>query len=397
MIRPNKDLIEKLLKTYQSNFDVSGSLQLIFSPGRINLLGEHVDYNDGIMLPAAIDLGIYFLSGNHSNSEISIHAVDLNETIHINPTETIRKLKHNHWSNYLLGVLSQFQKRGISLPSFQLAFSGDVPLGAGLSSSAALESGMAFLINELTQANLTKKELALIGQRAEHDFVGVKCGIMDQTASILGKENHLIELHAKDLSLQYLPLELEDHLLVLVDSKVEHALASSEYNTRRAECDRALNAIEAITGKDSYSQIDKESLERLKTKIQPTEYQRALYVINEIDRVKSAIHLIKKKQLKQLGQLMNETHLGLSNQYEVSCDELDYLQLTAMEQDYVLGSRMMGGGFGGCTINLIQKGYVDQFIDTLSRAYTEKFHIKADFIPVHISNGTAFVPNHIYL
>jgi len=389
MGKHNGELIQKLKEAYATAFSSLTPEEIIFAPGRINLIGEHVDYNDGSMLPAAINLGIYFVCGSYDSQLIDIHSIDFNESTTFDPNKTIRKSINPHWSNYLLGVIDQFKRKSVAIPGFKMVFAGDLPYGAGLSSSAALACGFVHFLNQLTQANFTKKDLALISQKAEQEFAGVNCGIMDQISSLFGKENSAIHLDSKTLEVDYINLNLGKYSLVLFNSNIKHSHSESEYNLRRAQCENALSIIHSATGKNSFREIGIELVESLKIQLGPDLYARAKFVVTEIERVQSAATLLEQNKLTDFGRLMNESHKGLSDLYEVSCPELDFLQKSASSKTYVLGSRMMGGGFGGCTINLLETAHLDDLIVEISTQYKDQFGLTLQPISVNIGAGTS--------
>ncbi len=383
----NKELIASLTETYAKTFGLTGKEKMLFSPGRINILGEHVDYNGGVVLPAAIDLGIYMIAAPREDHQVHLHSKAFQETHMTSSSNPVAK-GSCVWANYILGVIRQFQDREIDVPGFNLVFDGDLPIGAGLSSSAALECGIALMLNHFTRSEFTRLDLALMSQKAEHEFAGVQCGIMDQAASILGKAGQVIEFDTLNLNFKYNPLELGEYELVLIDSNVKHSLGTSEYNTRRAECAAVLKVLEAEFGIQSLRSCTMSMLQGCQDKIDPKSYLRAAYVIEEMERVRSAVRAMASDDILELGRLMFATHDGLSHQYEVSCEEMDFLVTEAKRSDAVIGSRMMGGGFGGCTLNLIRSPEVDDVVSALSAAYRNTYQIDTNVIPVRLSEGT---------
>jgi galactokinase len=364
---------------------------LIRAPGRINLIGEHTDYNDGFVMPAAIDKEIIFAIGPTGANHSVIHSAMFSEDLQVDLAK-LEKIQSPSWANYLLGVLFQLRQKGVTLKNFNCVFNGNIPAGAGLSSSAALETGFAFALQKINDADFSKIDLIKMAQWSEHNYVGVQCGIMDQFASVMGNENHALLLDCRDLSFKYLPLNLGEYTILLCDSNVKHALVDSEYNTRRSECEEGVRILKRSHPKlKSLRDATLEMLEKHKPEFTGKVYQRCLYVVQEINRVQKASEDLEKGDLKSFGKKMFETHHGLSQQYEVSCKELDYLVELASESGSVLGSRMMGGGFGGCTINIIKETAVDRFVDDVSRAYMKKFSIEMQPLRVRITNGTSVV------
>ena len=341
---------------------------IIRAPGRVNLIGEHTDYNDGFVLPAAINKAIYIGLSKRKDDEIHLVSIDLDESY----TGNIQQVAQNeqHWTLYILGVVEQLQKAGHTIGGFNLVFSGDIPLGAGLSSSAALECGVAFGLNELFALGLQRLQMVKMAQKAENEFVGVKCGIMDQFASMMGKKNFVIQLDCRTLDYNYNPIEMEGIEIVLFDSCVSHSLASSEYNTRRQQCEQGVKLIqqkypEVKTLRDATQDM----LDELVKDQDPVVYRRCRYVVQENRRLLEGCEDLKRGDVAAFGQKMFETHTGLSKNYEVSCPELDFLIDCVKEEPTVLGARMMGGGFGGCTINLVKKEAIQDLIQEVSAKY----------------------------
>ncbi len=373
------------------------------APGRINLIGEHTDYNHGFVLPAAIDKAIYFAISLRNDQKCILYAYDLSDSYEFTLDNTEKSEKS--WANFLIGVLAEIIKKGHQIPNgFNLVFGGDVPLGAGLSSSAAVESGMGFALNQLFNLGLSKLDLALIAQQAEHNFAGVKCGIMDMFASIHGKENSVIKLDCQDLSFQYFPFHAPDYTIVLCDTGVKHNLGDSEYNQRREECEEGVKIMQnAFPQINSLRDVTAQMLRSQADKLSPIVYKRCKYVVEEIERVTVACEALKKDDLITFGQQMYETHTGLSKEYEVSCPELDFLVEQTLEMNLlqlgrlrgVVGARMMGGGFGGCTINLVKTDSVDEFLEKMQTAYYQEFKIELHSYKVKITNGVEEI-SHVF-
>jgi galactokinase len=364
---------------------------IIRSPGRINLIGEHTDYNDGWVMPAAIDKELLFAIAPSDSEKSTVYAVEYDEQYSIDIHHPI-KVKHPKWANYLLGVLFQFRQHGFEVKPFNCVFGGDVPMGAGLSSSAAMECGFAFALSELFDLEIPRLRIVTMAQWAEHNFAGVKCGIMDQFASVMGKEGHVIVLDCRSLTHYYAPFDLKEYTIVLCDTKVKHSLVDSEYNTRRLECEAGVQILDKY-----YSQVKSlrdVTLEMLLTHQQefpPNAYKRCYYIVQEIQRVLDASHALEQGDLDTFGKKMFETHEGLSSLYEVSCKELDFLVNEAKRFPEVLGARMMGGGFGGCTINIVKKNFVTKFEQHLKDAYKKSFDIEMPTYEVNVKGGTSIV------
>jgi galactokinase len=360
--------------------------QIYFSPGRINMIGEHIDYNDGYVMPAAIDKGIYFAIAENYSDEIQFYAIDFDERFAINSNYVLRMAG---WKNYVLGVINEFQVLGLPVKGFDCVFAGDIPQGAGMSSSAAVEGGLAFALNQIYNLGLSSVNLALLCQRAEHNFPGVKCGIMDMYANLNSKKDHVLLLDCKNITHQYFPLHLADYKIVLLNSKVHHTLADGEYNVRRQRCEEGLQVIKNYLPVDSFRDIEFVSdIIPLKNRMLPEVYNSCQYVIEEIIRTKKAAKLLEQNNLLDFGKLMFETHTGLNKLYNVSCAELDFLVETAARTNEVAGARLMGGGFGGCTINLVKKEAVNSFIEHVTSAYEKQFNISPDAYVVNTVDGT---------
>lgn len=378
-----KTIINSLLKIYSENF--LSQPNIYFSPGRINIIGEHVDYNDGFVMPAAIDKGIYFAIAPNHSSMINFIAIDQNDKVSIGLSD-IKKL--DGWKNYVLSVVNEFILAKKKVSGFDCAFTGDIPIGAGMSSSAAVEGGLAFGLNEIFNCGFSKPELAQLCQRAEHNFPGVQCGIMDQFANMMGRKDQVIFLDCKDLSYKYLPLDLGGHKIVLLNTKVHHSLGDGEYNYRRKKCEEGLMILGQDSEVHSFRDIAKsEDLARYEGRMGEMVYNFCRYVVEEIGRAKEAAKCLSQNNIEKLGELMFETHHGLSVYYTVSCNELDFLVDIAKKDTDVIGARMMGGGFGGCTINIVKEKGVDKFISNSIKAYHEKFKIDAEAYIVQTSDG----------
>ncbi|MFY0687254.1 MAG: galactokinase [Cyclobacteriaceae bacterium] len=360
----------------------------VAAPGRINILGEHTDYNDGFVLPAAVDRCVYMAIAQSGTSVCRIHAMDLDEEFDIDLNEQLKPSTEVGWANYFLGVVAEMQNQGLKIQGFNLVFASNVPIGAGMSSSAAIECGFGLTLQQLFGLALSKEQIALIGQKAEHTYAGVKCGIMDQFASSLGAKDHVIKLDCRSLTYQLIPAKFGDYSLVLFDTKVKHNLAGSAYNTRREQCETGVEAVRAIDPSvKSLRDISIDHLDQVKSVIDEKVYQRCEYVIKEIQRTELACEAMSTGNVDQLGKLMYSTHEGLSRQYEVSCKELDLLVDLVKGMETVAGARMMGGGFGGCTLNLIATKHLQQVKTEVTKAYLAAVGHEPDVYEVNISDG----------
>ena len=359
-------LSQSIATAFQSHFGYAPLL--VRAPGRVNLIGEHTDYNGGFVLPAAIDKEIYFAVGLNDRAEARLYSHDKDDHYTV-PMDQVAPSQHL-WANYLLGVVAQFQKRGLAVPGFDCVFGGNIPIGAGMSSSAAVECGLAFALNELLRAGLDRMTLAHMGQTAEHEYAGVRSGLMDQFASLFGRAGHVVRLDCRSLEYEYLPFNAEDYHLVLCNSGVKHALASSEYNTRRRECELGVALLqryypEVHTLRDATAA----QLDRHREELGEVVYRRCQYVVQENRRVEKTCQALLAGDMTTVGEQMYASHAGLRDQYEVSCRELDVLVQIAKTAPGVLGARMMGGGFGGCTINLVAVEHVAAFVQQATAEY----------------------------
>lgn len=377
----------EILAHYKKQFEKEPAL-LVRAPGRINLIGEHTDYNEGFVLPAAIDKEIVFAIGLSPTENFHLSAYDLKEEYTFTSNQ-LSITKEKSWANYLIGVIAQFEKKGYKVPPLLVSYGGNVPLGAGLSSSAAVECGIAFGINELIKAGLEKNDLAFIAQKAEHEFAGVQCGIMDQFASIMGKKEHVIRLDCKTLEYNYFPFPMDHYQIVLCDTQVKHSLASSEYNTRRKECEKGVSVLKNYFPEiNSLRDVTLDMLKKHETEIDAKVYNRCAYVVQENDRVLKGCNDLASGDLVAFGKRMYASHDGLSRHYEVSCKELDFLVEQTKNNPSVLGARMMGGGFGGCTINLVKVDEIQKFEEEMKESYQRQFNIPLETYQVTIENGT---------
>lgn len=360
---------------------------LVQSPGRINLIGEHTDYNEGFVLPAAIDKKMIIAIAKNNTNGCNLFSYDYNENFSFSLDEF--KPVKGSWANYIMGVVDQFIKAGHPVQGFDCVFGGNIPIGAGLSSSAALECGIAYALDNLYNLNVEKKKLIHFAQMAEHKFAGVACGIMDQFASMMGKEHHAIRLDCRSIAFSYFPIHLKDYQIILCDTQVKHSLASSEYNTRKIECEKGVAAVNNNHDHvNSLRDITLEMLFEVKNQLDPVVFNRCLFIIEENNRLLRGCELLEAGDIPGFGEKMYGSHDGLSSLYEVSCPELDFLVDFTRDLDYIVGSRMMGGGFGGCTINLVKKSKKDQFIEAVKKAYLQEFNIAAAIYEVNIIGGT---------
>jgi galactokinase len=383
MVDKNK-IVNKFVELYKKE------PLLVSSPGRVNLIGEHTDYNEGFVLPAAIDKKVVVALEKNSGSQCRFYACDVEESFHTN----IHDLKKSdlRWPDYLSGVVDQLLINGHKISGFDVAFEGNIPLGAGMSSSAALECALIFGLNELFGLGLDRFEMVKLAQKAENEFVGVKCGIMDQFASMFGKKDHVVRLDCRSLGYDYFHFDMSNYLIVLCDTNVKHSLASSEYNTRRRECEKGVEILKKHNPDiQSLRDVTLEMIDRYKNEFDPVVFRRCRYVIEENNRVLQACDDLLRGDLHLFGEKMYLSHAGLRDDYEVSCKELDFLVDLTVDDPKVLGSRMMGGGFGGCTINLVEKDHIDEFIGKMSRAYQQGMNLELKVYVADISEGSGVV------
>ena len=377
------DMQTKIHEKFLASFGEGGTMYA--SAGRINLIGEHTDYNGGYVFPGAIDKGIMAEIKLNGTNRVHLHSMDYDASTSFGLNEEDKP--EEAWARYVFGVCRETIKRGGKVEGFDAVFAGDVPLGAGLSSSAALESCFAFALNDLFQNNIDKFELAKIGQSTEHNYCGVNCGIMDQFASCFGKKGSLIRLNCKTLEYKYFPFDPKGYKLVLVDSCVKHELASSAYNYRRQSCERAAAAIKKNHPEiDFLSDCKRVWLDEVRDEISSEDFIRAEYVIGEVQRVLDVCDALERSDYETVGEMMYQTHFGLSRLYEVSCEELDFLNKLARRIG-VTGSRVMGGGFGGCTINLVKDELYLPFVAAAKAEFTLKFGHAQKIYDVVISDG----------
>ncbi|KQB37034.1 Galactokinase [Flavobacterium daejeonense] len=383
----NDILINKTAASFKEIFGNEPD-KIVLSPGRINIIGEHIDYNDGYVLPAAIDKIICFAFAKNNSNTSRVVALDLNDEFEIDVTAEV-SLDKNEWTNYIRGIINQLKINGFQFEGVNCVFSSNIPVGSGLSSSAALECGFLFGMNDLFNLNIKPIDIALLGQKSEH-WVGIKCGIMDQFSSVMGQEDKVIKIDCRTLEYTYHDANFADYSLILFDSNVKHSLMTSAYNERRQQCEEGIAIVKANFPEiKSFRDCTEQTIIDLKDKMSHDVFRRSLFVVKEINRVIQACEALDNGNIEFLGELMFATHDGLSKDYEVSCEELDLLVDLAKKETAVIGSRLMGGGFGGCTINLVKKGHEQEIKDKFSKLYTEAFGIELKIYDVKVSNGTS--------
>ena len=365
---------------------------IVRSPGRVNLIGEHTDYNMGFVLPAAIDKAIYLAIAPALSDNSKLFAVDLNDDYEFKIGNLCKSDKD--WPNYILGVVDQLIKAGYKIEPFNCVFGGDIPIGAGLSSSAAIEAGLGYALNTLFDLNVDKLDIVKLAQKAENEFVGVQCGIMDQFINIFGKKNNVLQIDCRSLEYKYFPFYFDDIDIILCDTRISHSLASSEYNTRRKQCEHGVQIIKkSYPDIRSLRDVSPEMLEEYKSQMDPLVYKRCHYVIKENIRVDEACKALLSNDLVKFGEKMRETHIGLRDEYEVSEALIDFLFDLTQNDDGVLGTRIMGGGFGGCTINLVKKIYSKEFVKKINHSYNDKAPEELKFYITAIEDGTTVIEN----
>ncbi|MDQ7816233.1 MAG: galactokinase [Melioribacteraceae bacterium] len=379
---------DKIEKKFKEVFNETPLI--VRSPGRVNLIGEHTDYNMGFVLPAAIDKSIYFAISPRRDDICYLNSFDLNDTVQMAVSSINHQTKN--WANYLLGVVDQIQKLGHNIKGFNCVFGGDIPIGAGLSSSAAIEAGLAFSLNYIFELGIEKLELVKLAQRSENEFVGVNCGIMDQYINIFGSAKKVLKIDCRTLGYEYHPFENEELKIVLCNTMVSHSLASSEYNTRRAQCEEGVKILQQYHSHiKSLRDVEWDIIKLHELEFPPKVWDRCKYVIEENERLLKGCEDLDRDDFVSFGNRMYQSHEGLRDLYEVSCPELDFLVDAASKQNGVLGSRMMGGGFGGCTINLILKNYIADFIGKMTEQYQDQFSKIPQLYVCNIENGTNII------
>lgn len=385
-------IAEQVRKEFQKRF--SGSPLLVRSPGRVNLIGEHTDYNQGFVLPAAVDKSIYLAVAENNRSLCRFYSLDMDSSVEM-PVKSIKK-SDKSWANYLLGMVSQLQQAGYDIPGFDCAFSGDIPIGAGLSSSAAIETGLGYALNQLFELDIKNLNLVRLAQKAENDFVGVRCGIMDQFINIFGVKDKVLKIDCRTLEYEYYPFSFPDVRIILYDTGVSHSLASSEYNQRRSQCEEGVRYFQQFhAGIKSLRDVSLEMLKEHRNHMNPVIFRRCRYVVTENLRLESACRNLENKNLPAFGKKMYQTHCGLRDDYQVSCAELDFLVGFTENQPEILGARMMGGGFGGCTINLFQGPVPPEFENRIKTEYEKKFTRELKIYKTRIESGTQVLDERI--
>ena len=373
------------------NAYINAASTVVFSPGRINLIGEFTDYNKGFVLPAAIDKGVYVAITPRTDQTIQLYSVDFKETYQTTIQE-LRPSGNASWPNYLLGVVSEFRKSGISVTGFDAAITGNMPIGSGLSSSAAVECATAMALNHLFQSRFDKLQMVQLSQRAENDFVGVQCGIMDQFASMFGRTDHAIKLDCRSLDYEYIPLSMDGLRIVLLNTNVKHSHGSSAYNERRAQCEAGVAILrQHEPGVAFLRDATLEMVTRHLLKEDATIYKRCKFIVEENERLVGAGEDLKNGDLLSFGKKMYASHHGLQNLFEASCTELDFLVDCVRNNPNVLGARMMGGGFGGCTINLVKTEAVETLISEVSLSYSQSMHMELTPHIASIESGTTML------
>jgi galactokinase len=381
-----QQLKSELVNTFKARF--GGQPTVFRSPGRVNIIGEHTDYNEGFVLPAAIDKGIYVAISARQDDRIHLYSNEFNE-MYEGSIEGLSK-SNQQWANYILGVVAQLIKNGYQPGGFNLVIDGNIPIGAGLSSSAAVECATAYALNDIFGLGISKMDMVKMAQKAEHEYAGVMCGIMDQFASMHGKRDHVIRLDCRSLEYEYVPLQLQGYKIVLLNTNVKHSLADSEYNVRRSQCEQGVALVKAKYPQvNSLRDVTLKMLEELVKEEDKLIYTRCKYVVEENQRLLQGCESLIQGDLVALGREMYASHNGLSKEYEVSCKELDFLVDYARREKEIIGSRMMGGGFGGCTINLIQEEAVDRLVEEMKVSYQNGMNKELTAYVAVIDEGTS--------
>lgn len=380
--------LEELKSAFEAAY-LQSATDVFFSPGRVNLIGEHTDYNGGFVFPCALSFGTYLLMAPNNEQKINFRSLNVEEVYSLELTQLTTPLPNKAWANYPLGVLAQFVKRGVAIEKgYDILFWGNVPAGAGLSSSAAMEVVTAFAFNEILGTNYDRTELAKIGQASEHEFAGVMCGIMDQFASSQGKKDHAIYLNCDTLEFDLVPVQLDGIKVVVSNTHSPHHLDSGAYNDRVRQCQLAVEQISAVRPIKNLAELSQADFEQVESAItDPIAYRRARHVVGEVQRTKDAVEALQKGDIITFGELMTQSHISLRDDYEVTGLQLDSLAEAAWKVEGVLGSRMTGGGFGGCTVSLVRDEAIPAFIEQVGKEYTEKTGLKADFYIAEIGDG----------
>lgn len=375
-------------------FGNEADLLVVRSPGRVNIIGEHTDYNEGFVLPAAIDKAAWVAVAPVQDNKITLYATAYSSFYEADLSQL--KPTADHWPNYILGVTEQLMKSGFDIQGFNLLLDGDIPIGAGLSSSAAVECATLFALNEVFGLQLSRGEMAHLARQAEHSFAGVNCGVMDMFTSLFGKKDQVIHLDCRSLFYEYIPLDLKGYKLVLLNTNVHHRLSATAYNTRRSQCEQGVEWVkEHVPHVHALRDVTRVMLEKYVLPRDPLIYQRCRYVVDENHRLLQACRDLKRGDVAALGKKMFETHEGLSKKYEVSCAELDFLVDYVKDNPAVLGARMMGGGFGGCTINIVQEAEIDSLLANIAPHYEKATGFSLDYYIASVENGTGLMTKRV--
>lgn len=381
---------EKLLKKFEELFGDAEGVKVYFAPGRVNLIGEHTDYNGGHVFPCALTIGTYGAARKRADKKLHFYSMNFERVGMLeSAVDALGEAKESDWTNYPKGVIWAFAKRGFELPcGMDLVLFGNIPSGSGLSSSASLEVLTGYILRDLYGFDVTNTDLALIGQYAENNYNGMNCGIMDQFASAMGRKDNAIFLDTADLSYEYAPIALENAKVVVTNSKVKHSLVNSAYNQRRSECETALSELQSVVDIKGLGDLSEEDFEKYKTAIKDeVRVRRAKHAVYENQRTIRAVEALKNNDIKLFGELMNASHVSLRDDYEVSCEEIDILVEEAWKIPGVIGSRITGGGFGGCTVSIVKDEAIDTFKEQVEKAYHEKTGKTAEFYIVEIGDG----------
>ncbi|MCI8708695.1 MAG: galactokinase [Dorea sp.] len=383
-------MVEKLIKTFYETFGEGGEVRTYFAPGRVNLIGEHTDYNGGHVFPCALTLGTYGIVRDREDRMLRLYSVNIDSVGIVEVSlDEIAATKEASWTNYPKGVVWAFEKRGFKMAhGMDILIYGDIPNGSGLSSSASLEVLTGVILKDTFGFDVSMVDIALIGQDAENNFNGCNCGIMDQFASAMGKKDNAIFLDTNTLNYTYAPVKLPDAKIVITNSKVKHSLVNSAYNDRRNECETALKELQAVVDIKTLGDLTEEQFEEHKGAVKDeVRRKRAKHAVYENQRAINAVEALKANDIEKFGKLMNASHESLRYDYEVSCEEIDVLVDLAQAMPGVIGSRITGGGFGGCTVSIVKNDAVDAFVEEIGKAYLEKVGHEAEFYVVDIGDG----------
>ena len=387
-------MLEKIRKVFEEKFGGNGDIRTYFAPGRVNLIGEHTDYNGGHVFPCALTLGTYGLARKREDNKLRFYSVNFDRLGVIETSlDDLTPYKAAGWTNYPKGVMWAFEGRGYKLPyGLDILVYGNIPNGSGLSSSASLEVLTGVILKDMFGFDVSMVDIALLGQYSENNFNGCNCGIMDQFASAMGKKDNAIFLDTNTLEYEYAPVVLEDAKIVIINSKVKHSLVDSAYNDRRNECETALKELQEVVDIKTLGDLTEEEYEAHKDAIKSEVRQkRAKHAVYENQRAIKAVAALKANDVETFGKLMNASHVSLRDDYKVSCEEIDILVNLAWEIEGVVGSRITGGGFGGCTVSIVKNDVVDRFIETIDVEYEKKVGHKAEFYVVDIGNGAGIL------